>query len=75
MFDITCWTVATALKIILEPDTSPGRIGLLTDQLPSRTAFWEAKMWVRPEVLRRDQIDPPTPTSSSSPVMDVASSS
>lgn len=44
---------------MLEPDTSSGRIGLLTEQLSPRTAFWEAEMWVRPEVLRRDQIDPP----------------
>ena len=47
------------MKIMLEPDTSPGRIGLLSEQLSPRTAFWEAEMWVRPEVLRRDQIDPP----------------
>lgn len=56
-FDIRCWTVETAVKIILEPDTSPGRIGLLNDQLLPRTAFWDVEMWVRPEVLRRDQIN------------------
>lgn len=66
MLDITCWKVATAVKITEEPDTSPGRIGLLTDQLPPRTAFWEAEMWVRPEVIRRDQTDPPPPSPLSS---------
>lgn len=61
-FDTTCWTVAAAVKITLEADTSPARIGLLNDQLPPRTAFWEVEMWVRLEVLRRDQIDhPPLP--------------
>lgn len=71
MFDTTRQTVAAAVKITLESDTSPGRIGLLTDQLPPRTAFWEAEMWVRPEVLRRDQIDTPPPPS---PVMNASCS-
>lgn len=63
MIDITCWTLAVAVKNIPEPHTSPGMIGLQSDQLPPRTALWEAEMWVKAEVLRRDQIDtPPLPS-------------
>lgn len=79
MFDITCWTVAAAAAaavwIILQPDTSPGRIWLLAGRQPPRTACWEAEMWVRPEVLRRDKTDPhPIPPPTHPPVVHVVSS-
>lgn len=62
VLDITCWILAAgaavAEKITVEPDTSPGRIGLLNGQLLPRAAFWEAEMWVTLEVLTWDQMGP-----------------